>query len=587
MQKLYSTQYIRWVVACLCIAGGALQAAAQQKTWYAPPFVNGIAQHDTAHIYYRLPAAMQQEVRPVVWNLSLNTAGEFVHFRTTARTLTVQYGLAGKTTGMPHMPATGVSGVDLYAIDKNGRWNWAPAQYRFGDTCVYAYRNVAVEAGRSGADYYLFLPLYNTVQWLSIGIDNRDTLVFIPERKEKPIVAYGTSIMQGAVTSRPGLAWTNILERNLDRMVINLGFSGNGRFEQPIFDLMAKTDAAVYVFDCMPNLSSRSFADSIIENRIRYGVTVLRKAHRGVPLLFTEYPDGDIPGYMDSALLRERHQSSLLIASIYEKLKKEGVPDLYLLTEKEIGFDMNCTTEHTHPNDIGMMKYAIAYEKKIREILHEPTGAITTQIPVQQYRDGFDWIQRHDQIKECIQQTRPKALLLGNSIVNYWGGLPAAEKTAPRGQDAWEKYMQTAGVQNAGFGNDRIENVLWRVYHGVLDNFNGRDILVMIGTNNLAVNTDEEIADGLLLLLQQIQQRKPDARITLVGILPRKGKEDRVLQLNKKLQQMTQTARFRFADLSPQWMEATHIKTDLFMEDGLHPNSRGYEVLGKQLRQLL
>ena len=48
----------------------------------------------------------------------------------------------------------------------------------------------------------------------------------------KPILFYGTSITHGACASRPGMVHTAILGRHLDRPVINLGFSGNGRMEK-------------------------------------------------------------------------------------------------------------------------------------------------------------------------------------------------------------------------------------------------------------------------------------------------------------------------------------------------------------------
>ena len=52
----------------------------------------------------------------------------------------------------------------------------------------------------------------------------------LPVRNDKPIVVYGTSITQGACASRPDSHGPNaILGRKLDRPVINLGFSGNGR----------------------------------------------------------------------------------------------------------------------------------------------------------------------------------------------------------------------------------------------------------------------------------------------------------------------------------------------------------------------
>ena len=249
----------------------------QQTKWYQPQFIEGVCVTDTTNIFHRLPISMKDSVRKPVWNLSENTAGEFIHFKTSATEINVRYTLTSTNFSMSHMPSTGVSGLDLFAIDVNGNWNWAPGRYHFGDTCSYIFKNLFLAKNNTGvADFYLYLPLYNSVRWLSIGVDEKDSFSFPPKRKEKPIVAYGTSILQGAVASRPGLAWTNILQRNIDRTVINLGFSGNGRFEKPIFDLMAKVDAKLYILDCMPNLTG-GYSYEEIKSRVIYGVNKLRE----------------------------------------------------------------------------------------------------------------------------------------------------------------------------------------------------------------------------------------------------------------------------------------------------------------------
>src|SRR5690606_42059066 len=81
---------------------------------------------------------------------------------------------------------------------------------------------------------------------------------FISQGEAKPIVVYGTSITQGACATRPGLAWTNIVGRALPNPIVNLGFSGNGRLEEPILELMKQEEAAVFILDCIPNLSIRA-----------------------------------------------------------------------------------------------------------------------------------------------------------------------------------------------------------------------------------------------------------------------------------------------------------------------------------------
>ncbi len=346
---------------------------AQNTKWYQPKFAEGICEADTGNIFHRLPTRIKDSVREPVWDLSLNTSGEFIHFKTSASTITVRYTLSSNNFSMPHMPATGVSGLDLFAMDRNRKWNWAPGRYHFGDTCSYVFRNLNVAGDDNRvADFYLYLPLYNSVTWLSIGVSETEFFAFAGRKKEKPIVAYGTSILQGAVASRTGLAWTNILEREVDRTVINLGFSGNGRFEKPIFNLMAKVDAKMYILDCMPNLTKvYGISDQEIESRVIYGINKLREKHPTVPVLFAEHAVGYAPYYMDTSRLNEYHNSSFLIERIFNSLKSSGVKNIYLLTDKEIGFDINSTTEGLHSNDIGMMKYANAYAKKIRKIFHE------------------------------------------------------------------------------------------------------------------------------------------------------------------------------------------------------------------------
>ncbi|MDP4283682.1 MAG: SGNH/GDSL hydrolase family protein [Bacteroidota bacterium] len=563
-----------------------LSICAQQKlSWHEPSFVEGVCVSDTSNIFHRIPIEMKDKVRDAVWGLSENTAGEFIHFKTSAGEISVRYTLTGKNFSMPHMPSTGMSGVDLFAMDINGNWNWAPGKYSFGDTCSYIFKNLFLAKNASSvSDFYLYLPLYNSVKWLSIGVDEDAKFSFAEKRKEKPIVAYGTSIMQGGVASRPGLAWTNILARNIDRTVINLGFSGNGKYEEPIFNLMAGVDAKLYILDCMPNLTG-GISASEIKNRIIYGINKLRERDRTVPLLFVEHAAGYSPFYMDTARLNTYHRSSLVMAKIFDELKSSGIKNIYLLTDKEIGFDINSTPEGLHPNDIGMMEYAVAYEKIIREILNEPIGKISTQIPVEQYRDGYDWLKRHEDVKENIVKTHPKTLLIGNSIINFWGGIPHG--MIARGEKEWDKYMAPLEVQNEGYGWDRIENVLWRVYHGELNNFTGKNIVLMIGTNNLGINSDEEIVDGLQFLIGAIKTRKPLAKITMVGILPRKNMEKEVKSINLKIKNMALQNHIAFTDFGKNFLIGNTINPKLFVGDGLHPNADGYNVMGRALSKLL
>ena len=98
------------------------------------------------------------------------------------------------------------------------------------------------------------MPLYDKVEWLEIGILNGTKIEFQEKRSNKPIVVYGTSIVQGACASRPGMAWPSILGRKMNMQVINLGFNGSGRMESSVVDLLSEIDSKIFIIVCIPNL---------------------------------------------------------------------------------------------------------------------------------------------------------------------------------------------------------------------------------------------------------------------------------------------------------------------------------------------
>lgn len=345
---------------------------AQQYQWFDPvaspvPVIDGRGwQEGLASAYDRFPAAAEKTVRQAVWNLSRNTAGEYISFKTNSQTVVVKYVVKGNQS-MPHMPATGVSGVDLYAKDLKGDWRWAKGGYKFGDTITYRFENMVLSQPLE--TFRLYLPLYTAVQWMKIGVPQGAAFELLPIAEEKPIVAYGTSIMNGACASRPGMAWTNILGRKLNARLINLGFSGNGQLEQPVIDLINGIDAKMYILDCMPNLTLREqFPAAEIERRIRKSVADLQSNHPGIPIVLAEHCSGLEGMNMDSVMTSRYKWASEVAAAVFQKMKKEGIRHIYHLSAAAIGFTTESTVDGTHPNDIGMMQYAEAYEKIIRKI---------------------------------------------------------------------------------------------------------------------------------------------------------------------------------------------------------------------------
>ncbi|MDD5676729.1 MAG: SGNH/GDSL hydrolase family protein [Kiritimatiellae bacterium] len=315
--------------------------------------VEGKGWTDTAAYYDRLPAKAKGLVPAAVWDLSHDTAGICVRFTTDSASMQVRWSLLKDNLAMPHMPATGVSGIDLY-----GR-NEAGGKFRFfGNGRPTGAKNRASFNLTAGSENILYLPLYNGVKSIQIGIPKGKTIsIPKPSRRDrrKPIVFYGTSITQGGCASRPGMAATAIVGRELDVRVINLGFSGSGRMEPEMADLLAELDPSIYVLDCLWNMNPGQ-----VNERAEPFVRKLREMHPGTPILLVEKSN------FRNALTETGH----ILRMIHAKLIKAGIKGLYFLPNKGmLGNDFEGTVDGCHPNDLGMMRQAVVFIKSLTKIL--------------------------------------------------------------------------------------------------------------------------------------------------------------------------------------------------------------------------
>ncbi|WP_031526811.1 SGNH/GDSL hydrolase family protein [Dyadobacter crusticola] len=578
---------------CYCFV---LQAQNLKTSWWNPqsapfPVIEGQAwpAKELKNPYDRLPAKAEKQVREAVWGLSNQSSGLMLRFRSNSSEITVRYTVGGKHA-LPHMPATGVSGVDLYAVSSDGASRWCAGKYAFGDTITYTFKGLESNDSyhQKGREYRLFLPLYNNVKWLEIGVPDGAAFVPLPVRPDKPIVVYGTSIAQGACASRPGMAWTAILGRKMDRPLINLAFSGNGRLEKEVVDLVNEIDAHIFILDCLPNLTIRPdskmpITAEQIRERILATVRSIRQKHPGTPIALAEHA-----GYTDEAINPEsKHfyeEVNVILKAAFATLKSEGITEIFLIPKKDFNQDIETTVDGTHQTDLGMMRYAEGYEKHLRSILHEYTGEAFTTKPITQLRElnNYDWEVRHREILDLNKKSAPETIVIGNSITHFWGGLPKGPRAV--GDESWNATFGK-NSRNLGYGWDRIENVLWRIYHGELSGFDAKRIFVNIGTNNLHLNTDEEIVEGWKLLIKALKYQQPNAKITMLGIYPRRDQEMRVARLNEQLAQLTGAENVGYMDPGKVLLTSSAKTDETLFTDGLHPNAKGYTLLGNAIKQ--
>ncbi|QDU00057.1 SGNH/GDSL hydrolase family protein [Gimesia aquarii] len=328
--------------------------------------VEGKGWTDTETFFDRLPKKAKGVVRPPVWSLSKHSAGLAVRFVTDATTIKAKWELTSANIAMNHMAATGVSGLDLYVKTDSDKWRWLavgrPSKKENSVTLISSLMPRKRE-------YFLYLPLYNGVKSVEIGIPESSHLWKAPARqpgKNKPLVFWGTSITQGGCASRTGMVHTAILGRRLNRPVINLGFSGNGRMEPEVSKLIAELDASVFIIDCLPNVTA-----PVVAKETESIVNTLRKAHPDTPILLVE--DRTYSNAYLKKSSQERHRTSRqALQEAYQKLKNSGVKYLYYLDgESLLGNDSEDTVDGSHPTDLGFFRQANAFEKALKPILDQ------------------------------------------------------------------------------------------------------------------------------------------------------------------------------------------------------------------------
>lgn len=326
----------------------------------------GKATDSTATLYSRLPASYEQRSTPRVWMLGINSAGLCIRFRSNATRIGVKW-VSTEDVNKTYMPDTAIRGLDLYALE-GSEWRYVGLARPDAEGKLNSRAMIRTDMLPVEREYLLNLSLYDGISSLQL-IVNDDAYVEAPAvdlpTRVKPIVMYGTSILQGGCCSRPGMAYTNIIERRLNREVINLGFSGSAHLDMEIAELMAAVpDPAVYVLDNLPNCDAR-----MVREKTAGFVQVLREAHPDTPIIFMENPNYPSIAY-STKIAAGIEAKNKALHEVFDGMKKAGMKNIYLIRcDKQLGTDSEATVDATHSSDLGMMRYADFLIPTLRKIL--------------------------------------------------------------------------------------------------------------------------------------------------------------------------------------------------------------------------
>lgn len=314
--------------------------------------------NDSERSFSRLPAYLKDSVRPDLWNRQQCSSGFAIRFATNSKSVGVRYDLYFNTH-MIHMADTGLKGTDLYILEGDSVWRHVNTNRPYikkgtDKTCEATY--VENLSGKM-QEFMIYLPLYDGIVNLDVAVDsdaviNKGNPDII--RADKKIVAYGTSILQGGCASRSGMASTNIISRNLNCEVVNLGFSGEGKMDFYMARALASIpDVDCYLIDPVPNCTEM-MCDTLTYDFIK----ILRTLRPEVPIVMLEgpiYPYARYDSFFGSYLPKK----NAAYRRNYEKLIAENPDNLYYVTSEGLdGVEDDGTVDGIHLTDLGFKYYA-------------------------------------------------------------------------------------------------------------------------------------------------------------------------------------------------------------------------------------
>lgn len=323
--------------------------------------VTNKAQSD-APVYSRLNVDKYPDLNAKLRRFFRHSTGIGLRFRTDSPSIRAIWTVPD-TEHLTNAPAIATKGLDLYIRDeKSGKWLWAG----YGSP-----EYVGKEGNRTLVDNMewgmkeclLYLPVFQSLDSLRIGIEKGYVIESDGGFVRAPIVAMGSSFTHGNSVSRPGMAWPQQLSRMIGIDVANLGTSGVCKLEPVLADIIADTDADMFIFDTFSNPTAQE-----VRERFVPFVKRIREKHPETPLVFLKTFHRENTNFD----LKKRKVEEDRTAAAEEELAKVMKTDrniYYFSPGLYSGDDHETTCDGTHPSDLGYHRAAENISKKLKPLL--------------------------------------------------------------------------------------------------------------------------------------------------------------------------------------------------------------------------
>ena len=173
--------------------------------------------------------------------------------------------------------------------------------------------------------------------------------------------------------------------------------------------------------------------------------------------------------------------------------------------------------------------------------------------------------QKTDSIWDNSKET---IIFTGSSSIRFW-------------KDIQERFPNRQ-VLNTGFGGSQFSDLTHYLDQLIL-NYNPVKVFIYEGDNDIfAKKRPRKIMETAEGILERLQQSKPNMEIVLISAKPSISRwkfRGRYKRLNRKLSKLAaETDKVDFVDVWYPMLDKRKVKQDIFVEDGLHMNTKGYDI---------
>ena len=193
------------------------------------------------------------------------------------------------------------------------------------------------------------------------------------------------------------------------------------------------------------------------------------------------------------------------------------------------------------------------------------------------FYDEIQAFKKEDSLKPPPQHA---ILFVGSSSFRKWTDVQA--------------YFPNFTIINRGFGGSTLPDVI-RYANDIIFPYNAKQVIIYCGENDFAAddNTTAQIVfERFKTLYKIIRSKMKEVPVAFVSIKPSPSRRkywNKMIEANKEIKAYITTQQHAsFIDVWPLMMNESHQpKPEIFLDDSLHMNAKGYAIWQKVMQPYL